>query len=97
MTKNEKIIAGILVGGALIGFYMHIQRMKKDKAKLDAAKIIAKSTIVEKAKFTPAFNQDYNVVFSTAKQTAAVKAKSEELTASRYAIVPSHIKPPVRL
>jgi hypothetical protein len=97
MTKNEKIIAGILVGGALIGFYMHIQKMKKDKAKLDAAKMVANATIVEKAKFTPAFNQDYDIVLSTAKQTGAVKAKSEELTASRYAIVPSHIKPPVRL
>ena len=97
MTKNEKIVAGILVGGALIGFYMHIQKMKRDKAKTSAANIIANATIVEKAKFTPAFNQDYNVVLSTAKQTGAVKAKSEELTASRYAIVPSHIKPPVRL
>ena len=97
MTKNEKIIAGILVGSALIGFYMHLQKMKRDKAKVDAAKMIAKATIVEKAKFTPAFNQDFDIVLSTAKQTPAVKAKSEELTASRFAIVPSHIKPPVRL
>ena len=97
MTKNEKLIAGILVAGGIIGVYMHYQKMKRDKAKTSAASMIANATKVEKAKFTPAFNEDFNIVFSTAKQTAAVQAKSDELTASRYAIKPQNIKAPVRL
>lgn len=97
MTKNEKVIAGILVGGAIIGVYMHYQKMKRDKAKASAASIIKDATIVEKEKFTPAFNQDYDIVLTTAKQLPSVKAKSRELTASRYAIKPQNIKAPVRL
>jgi hypothetical protein len=99
MTKNEKVIAGILVGGAIIGIYMHYQKMKrdKDKAKASATSIIKDTTILEKTKFTPAFNEDFDIVLSTAKQLPAVKAKSRELTASRYAIKPQNIKPPVRL
>jgi len=99
MTKNEKVIAGILVGGAIIGIYMHYQKMERDKAKAKAKESnIGKSAIeIEREKFTPAFNKDFNIVFSTAKPTAAVRAKSEELTASRYAIKPQNIKPPVRL
>jgi hypothetical protein len=99
MTKNEKIIAGILVGGAIIGVYMHYEKMKRDKAKAKtkAATMIKDVIIEEKAKFTPAFNEDYNIVFTTAKQLPSVKAKSEELRASRFAIKPQYIKPPVRL
>jgi hypothetical protein len=97
MTKNEKVIAGILVGGAIIGVYMHYQKMKRDKAKASATSIIKDTTILEKTKFTPAFNEDFDIVLSTAKQLPAVKAKSRELTASRYAIKPQNIKPPVRL
>jgi hypothetical protein len=97
MTKNEKVIAGILVGGAIIGVYMHYQKMKKDKAKSNPASIIENATKVEKEKFTPAFNQDYDIVFTTAKQLPEVQAKSRELTASRYAIKPQNIKAPVRL
>jgi hypothetical protein len=97
MTKNEKVIAGILVGGAIIGVYMHYQKMKMDKAKTSAASIIKDATLVEKAKFTPAFNQDYDIVFTTAKPLPEVQAKSRELTASRYAIKPQNIKAPVRL
>ena len=43
MTKNEKVIAGILVGGAVIGIYMHYQKMKRDKAKVSTTKVIEKS------------------------------------------------------
>jgi len=53
--------------------------------------------IAEREKFTPAFNQDYDIVFSTAKPSPEVKAKSRELTASRYAIKPQNIQAPVRL
>jgi len=97
MTKNEKIIAGILVGGAVIGIYMHYQKKKKDKAKASTSKVSEKSMIAEREKFTPAFNQDYDIVFSTAKPSPEAKAKSRELTASRYAIKPQNIKAPVRL
>jgi len=97
MTKNEKVIAGILVGGAVIGIYMHYQKMKRDKAKASTSKVSEKSMIAEREKFTPAFNQDYDIVFSIAKPTPEVKAKSRELTASRYAIKPQNIKAPVRL
>jgi hypothetical protein len=90
-------LAGILVGGAIIGVYMHYQKMKRDKAKASATSIIKDTTILEKTKFTPAFNEDFDIVLSTAKQLPAVKAKSRELTASRYAIKPQNIKPPVRL
>ena len=97
MTKNEKVIAGILVGGAVIGIYMHYQKMKRDKAKVSTTKVIEKSISAEKEKITPAFNQDYDIFFSTAKQLPQVKAKSRELTASRYAIKPQNIQAPVRL
>ena len=103
MSSNKLLIGG-LIGAAALGFYLHLQKMKKDKIASDKLLTDAqvKEVVVEETKkatapFTDALLRDYEIVLSTAQVSKAVRQKGKQLTKGRYALMPDNIVKPLKL
>jgi hypothetical protein len=102
--NNNKLFVGALLGAAALAVYLHLKKMKKDKAASEKLlsesqikAVVVEETAKAKAPFTDAFLKDYDVVVPPVKVRAAVKAKSEELRKGRFAMMPDNVVKPLKL